>query len=351
MDNPQIIIRMGSHAEKEYILKLGKKFDGIIVGGNMVEATAGATSSLLGRKLNIPYYIDPMTYVFGCDLEGIKAERTIEKKKQNVIKGSYQKLASELGEVFKKALVNDAALQPSDFSDDVVNKVCQNVVNFQCDRLRREFMKDKEYKEYAESIASPKAVFAPYFFIDSDEWFDLFFKLSISTAILKQDTPVHSVLCTTQNKLLETDFINRVVEDLPKTGVKGIWLWFSKFDEWEAQETHLSAFKNLVKRLSEEGLEVYNRHGGYFSLALNKFGMTGISHAVGYGEKKDAEQTKGAPNAPIVRYYLPDMCKRYGVPEIEYCFDGLGIKTPDDFYREICNCIICKGVIKVSIRI
>ena len=68
MDKPQLIIRMGSHAEKDYILKLGKQFDGIIIGANIVEATAGATASLVGQKLKIPYYIDPMTYVFGCDL-------------------------------------------------------------------------------------------------------------------------------------------------------------------------------------------------------------------------------------------------------------------------------------------
>ena len=161
--------------------------------------------------------------------------------------------------------------------------------------------------------------------------------------------PVHSVLCADYEMLIDSSFIKDVATEIPKTGVNGVWLWFSKFDEWEVQEKYLRAFKSLVEQLSEKGLEVYNRHGGYFSLALNKFGMKGISHGVGYGEKKDVQQIKGPPNAPIVRYYLPDMYKRFGVPDIEACLDGLNITTPEDFHEKICGCVICKGVVKNSI--
>ena len=149
--------------------------------------------------------------------------------------------------------------------------------------------------------------------------------------------------------LTEKTFIDRAIAEIPATGINGVWLWFSNFDEWTVKEEYLIAFKSLVKQLSEKGLEVYNRHGGYFSLALNKFGMNGISHAVGYGEKKDVLQVKGPPNAPIVRYYLPDMYKRFGIPDIEACLDGLGITTPQDFHEKICGCVICKGVVKDSI--
>jgi len=42
---------------------------------------------------------------------------------------------------------------------------------------------------------------------------------------------------------------------------------------------------------------------------------------------------------------LPDFHKRLGVPAIQRCFDGLKIKTPDDFHVKICDCVVCKGVV------
>lgn len=352
MDNmPQLIIRMGSHAEKEYILKLSKQFDGIIIGANIVEATPCATASLVGERLKIPYYIDPMTYVFGCDLEGIKSERKIKGKKKpvKVYKRAYERLAPELGDIFSKALEKKIPVIPKDFTSTVLMQVCQKVTDYQLTRLQKEFENDDEYKKYAELIQPPKSVFSPYFFIRSKEWFDLFISLSTTTAEIKPRVPVYSVLCADYKMLIEQSFIDRTTAEIPETGVNGVWLWFSNFDEWIVQEKYLRAFKSLVEQLSKKGLEVYNRHGGYFSLALNKFGMKGISHGVGYGEKKDVQQIKGPPSSPIVRYYLPDMYKRFGVPDIETCLDGLNITTPTDFHEKICDCVICNGVVKNSI--
>ena len=346
---PQLIIRMGSHAEKDYLLKLSKQFDGIIVGANIVEATAGATASLVGRRLKTPYYIDPMTYVFGCDLNEIRSEQKRKKKTVVDYKRAYKRLAPELGDIFSNTLKNNMPIAPRDFTSTVLKQVCQNVIDYQLKRLHTEFEKDEEYKEYAESIPKPAGVFSPYFLIRSKEWFDLFLSLSKTTSEIKPGPPVYSVLCADYELLIDKAFIDKVIVETPKTGINGVWLWFSNFDEWIVREKYLSAFKNLVEQLSKKGLKVYNRHGGYFSLALNKFGMNGISHGVGYGEKKDVLQIKGPPNAPIVNYYLLDMYKRFDVPDIETCLGGLNIKTPEDFHEKICDCVVCRGVVKNSI--
>jgi len=354
MDNtPQIIIRMGSHAEKEYILKLkNKAFDGIIIGANIVEATAGATASLVGKKLNMPYYIDPMTYVFGCDLDGIRTER----KKKGVKKGeteisykrSYESLANKFGTFFSGILESRTPVAPDNFPFSSIKSICQNVIDYQLNRIREEFIKDDDYKEYASSINNPACVFSPYFYIpyDYNDSLSLFLKLSETSANINPRVPVHSVLCADPGLLNNKSFIDEVVNKIPKTKIDGVWLWFSNFDEYEADEDSLRNFKDLVKRLSQNNLQIYNRHGGYFSLILNKIGMSGISHSIGYGEKKDVNQIKGPPNAPVVYYYLPDIYKRYGVDAIERCLPDLGIKTPEEFHESICGCIICKGVIK-----
>jgi hypothetical protein len=258
-------------------------------------------------------------------------------------------LASELGDIFSNTLKINIPIIPENFTSTASKQVCQKVVDYQLKRLRKELEKDDEYKKYAESIQPPKGVFSPYFFIRSNDWFNLFLSLSKTTADIKPGPPVYSFLCADYEMLIDTSFINKAVAEIPKTGVNGVWLWFSNFDEWIVQEEYLRAFKNLVEQLNEKGLEVYNRHGGYFSLALNKFGMKGISHGVGYGEKKDVLQIKGPPNAPVVHYYLPDIYKKLNTIEIERCFEDLNITTPKDFYKKICDCVICKGVVKNGI--
>ena len=46
---PRVILRMGTHAEKEYFEKTLRLFDGLALNANLVEATPGATASLLVR--------------------------------------------------------------------------------------------------------------------------------------------------------------------------------------------------------------------------------------------------------------------------------------------------------------
>ena len=89
-------------------------------------------------------------------------------------------------------------------------------------------------------------------------------------------------------------------------------------------------------------------HGGLFSLLLSKYGMTGISHGIGYGEQKNVVPVIGQ-SIPMVRYYLPPLARRLGVPTIEHAFNALGIKTPSDFHERVCDCAVCKGIVSTSL--
>ena len=56
--NPSVVLRLGSHAEKDYFFKKIELWDGLMVGENLVEAAPVATSSMVfkfaGRKHEIP---------------------------------------------------------------------------------------------------------------------------------------------------------------------------------------------------------------------------------------------------------------------------------------------------------
>ena len=361
---PHVVIRLGSHAEKEYIVKLDRFLDGIIVGANLFEATPGATASLLlkvgARRTRL--YVDPMTYAFGAyfdpkigqiqkDLDWIKSDQT---RTQNGIKTtirdfkrSYRALSQELGAPLTSAVVNSEAVSPNELQDpNVRNSFCLSVVQYQLNRMNEELERDEELRDHIEDAPRPAAVFAPYFYIEpsnSSDWLDANLSMMETTAIFDLDVPVHGILCADSSHLTDESTMRRLRNELPKTGISGIWLWFSGFYEDGAEEISLKSYKMLVEALSKR-LEVHAMHGGLFSLLLGKLGMTGISHGVGYGEQKNVIPVIGQ-SIPMVRYYLPPLARRLGVPDIERAFDAMAIKTPEDFHTRICNCAVCKGIV------
>lgn len=364
---PNVIIRMGSHAEKDYVLKTAPLMDGIAVGANLMEATPGATSSLLfklsGPRVDTPYYIDPMTYAFGpyfdrepgvtrVDLDWIKSFKKQGSGRVRTFKKSYLSLAEKLGSVFQIAIEEEEALTPDSLAnEDILKDVCTNVIDYQLNCVESVFAADDEFKHYFDKIPSPKAVFAPYFYIEpsnAGEWTQLALRLSSKSVDLYPKENVHSIICVDESFLEDRAFISQLIAEIPKTKVKGVWFWFSRLHEDKASSHQLGALRELTESLSEH-LEVYNLHGGFYSLALCKHGMNGISHGVGYGEQKDVVPVVGQ-STPTVNYYMPPVHRRLSVPNIERTFDDLGIKIPSDFHETICNCVVCKGVIKTDLN-
>ena len=231
-----------------------------------------------------------------------------------------------------------------------IRALCEATLRYQVTRVRDEFEADPEFRDVAADIPSPGALFAPYFYIAPD---DLegglrFFSACAETAVsLKQSGPVHAVLCTDVSSLDSQEFLGNAVARIKDSGVSGVWLWFSRFYEEAASTPMLQEFRRFVEELSQH-VSVFNMHGSYLSLALSRFGMSGISHGVGYGEQKDVIPVIGQ-STPTVRYYLPDLKRRLGVPQIERALSNVGVKSTDDFFDKICGCVICRGVLGDSL--
>lgn len=366
---PKVILRIGSHAEKEYFEKLARNLDGLMFGANLLEITPAATCSLvfsLAAKRagdGLEYYVDPMTYCFGPyidpatgrrrnDLEVIKSERGEtrgSKIKVKSVKDSYMTLAGQLGEIFNAA-VNDGksckAIDPITMSNIDRDRLCKGVIKYQISRIAAILSEDELMKAEFTADCKPAAVFAPYFYVH-ESWARDGLEASIDligrTVALQPSVPVHAILCVCNSVLSNKEQVQYLVSELLKTNVKGVWLWFDGFDELSAPLEKLIAFREIVLGLRDK-MEIYNLHGGYFSLLLVHDGLSGISHGVGYGEQKPVAQVIGAA-APTVRYYLPAIKKRVGVPDIQRSYSEAGITTAEDFYDKVCNCQICKGVI------
>jgi hypothetical protein len=369
----KVMLRLGTHAEKDYLTKTIQFFDGLLFGSNLVEATPGATASLMfrfcGKRMQRPYYIDPMTYAFGAyvddsgktrtDLDWIKSEQKDPSAKRGDkhaktvrrFKKSYVGLANAMGTPFKDALKRKSAVNWEDFeAKNSAEACCKAIGEYQFDRLATEFAEDEELSQHKEHIPRPAAILAPYFYIEpsqSKKWAELVMRLAKVTCAVETRLPVHAVICVDATFLEKESFVSYLEKELPKTGVAGVWLWFSALSEDKASKAQLLALRSLVENLGAS-MQVFNMHGGFYSLALSKFGLSGVSHGVGYGEQKDVLPVIGQ-STPMVRYYLPDVHKRFGVPQIQRCFEELKIRKPADFYEQVCDCVICKGVVSDSI--
>jgi hypothetical protein len=365
---PKIVLRIGSHAEKEYFEKLAKSLDSIMFGGNLLEITPAATSSFLfllkarraGRP--IPYYLDPMTYCFGpyidpsrgeirLDLDSLKSDKLVargSKKRKRSIKDSYQCLASALGSTFEKAVGDGSkcnAINITSVEGELRDEMCREVLAYQWERVATILSEDELLSEFAHE-ARPAALFAPYFFVSpswSESGLNVAADLASRAVRLGYAGPVHTVFCGAAELLDSRDYVERLAVALRSSGVSGVWLWFDGFDEFAASEARLVNFRVLVTALATS-VEVYNLHGGYFSLMLAHDGLTGISHGVGYGERKPVAQVIGAA-APTVRYYLPPIRMRIGIPELQLSLQEAGINSERDFFAKVCDCQICRGVL------
>jgi len=365
---PKVVLRLGSHAEKEYFEMLAGSLDGFMFGGNLLEITPAATASLIfalrqRAKKNLPYYLDPMTYCFGpyidpdtrtkrVDLESLKSERLESrgsKRKVKSVKDSYADLAERLGNAFRTAVGDGkscTAIDVSVIAPENRDEMCRTVVRYQLERVREIISEDDLLKAEFGDDCGPAAVFAPYFFIH-EKWANQAIPDALDliqrTVRLKSSAPAHAILCTSEAILGSPSHLKALSDGLKRTGVAGVWLWFDGFDELETSADRAVALRSFIRELAGH-MAVFNLHGGYFSMLLAHDGLTGVSHGVGYGERKPVAQVIGAA-APTVRYYLPAIHKRVGVAEIQRCYPNVGIASKQDFLDKVCSCQICKGVI------
>jgi hypothetical protein len=371
---PKVILRIGSHAEKEYFKNFATKLDGLLFGGNLLEITPAATCSLIlqlrtkAKTRQVPFYIDPMTYCFGAyvdletdrirtDLDALKSDQ-LEKRgdptRVRRVKESYSSLSNELGTAFQVAVGDGrscSALDPAQLSRGEQIKLCTGVVKYQLERITNILNEDEFLKNALGDTIKPAAVFAPYFYVH-DKWasagITTALQLASITAELKPGVPVHAILCTTRSVLRSSSVISQLSRELPKTGIAGIWLWIDGLDEVnDPSFDDLTALRTLVRAMKGK-LEVVNLHGGYFSMLLCHDGMTGISHGVGYGEQKQVAQIIG-PAAPAVRYYLPPIAKRVGVPDVQRSFEEAKVRSVADFHARVCDCSVCKRVLSAGL--
>jgi hypothetical protein len=361
MPPSKLYVRLGSHAEKDYLLKTAKLFSGVILGANLVESTPGASVSLAWRymgNLGREFAIDPITYVFGLDLSYITSETndktsSVKGAKKTGLKKSFVSLAKQLGGIVEETVLNQGrSLRSTDFSSqNSITELCESVLRYQRDRMRVFCEVDPQLSEVADVCREPSFYLSPYFYVEGSKsgWSDVTRSLITTFGTLESSVPRYGVLVIARALLQDRDWLLGMARHIADSGCDGCWIWISTFREETVTEAEIANLLLVVQLFEDVGKPIMNLHGGYLSILLSKFGMVGLSHGIGYGESKDVLPVSGGA-VPTVTYHYPPLHVRAPIVEIDRSLSALNIFTAEDFHAKVCDCAICVGILKGNLK-
>ena len=289
-------------AVTQVLSDLASKYYGIAVSAQILSYTPTSVVQLL-NTIKKPFFIDPMTFVFGRDIESISKDGKVRK--------SYRQLADHYGSTFKKCISGDR-LTPSDFKetaikldDSLINEVCTKVLDFQRERckIKTSFPKYEKLlkKGFDLSPVSCSFLVAPYFFAETRnaEWYRISLRFAEQARRMKGGEELYPVICISRDVLWDIAEIRDIVQDY--RGFDGYLIWVNDLDEEDVRSNELTGLKALVSGLAVHNRPVYSLYGGYLFDLMGKFGLTGYSSGICYGESRSVDAKGGGAGN---RYYV-----------------------------------------------
>jgi hypothetical protein len=333
------LIRLGTHAEQEYVLRGRPFFDALLLNANLVEATKSAISVLVTR-LQKPYYIDPVTYGYGLDPRLLLSRGAPGSGKA---KRTFVALASAFG--LDPVFVGAHPLEPAFFDDpSALRDFVSNVLEYQRTVLTTALSEDAAFitSDIADRVAliRPQSTIAPYFVDDFSSAWRTTNRRILEVAETLRPTGYGSTIAIDSRGLGPQNLVE-VASAYSEGSADTTFLWLADFDEHSAHTTMLRAYASLVELLANQGKNVIGSYGGFFSLLLAFRGLAGSCHGIGYGDKRDVEPVVGG-GLPPARYYLPPVRDSIALGDLPLVALDL---SPEEFRARVCGCTICDGLL------
>lgn len=317
--------------EKELLKNNETLYNGLIISAHVAEYYNKSISIFLENSKK-PFFIDPVTYVFARNPKFIK--------KNGKLKKSYMKLAAKYGNLIQE-IAGKGQLQPHIFKDiSVKEEICKQVLKFQKEYIGEvskplsKYFKILDREEIKPN--GPLFLVPPYFYVESieDNWYEINLELAKSSLKFKDSYKIYPVIFISQDMLEDKESIDIIIEDYKN--FEGCLVWVSGFNEMKASIEVLNGFLSLISGLSQDGKKVYSLYGGYFSALVSKFGLTGFSNGICYGESKNVDMSGGG--APPIRFYVHQIKSKAMEADSR------------DFFTEFedediqCKCDVCKKI-------
>lgn len=341
------IIRLGTHAEKDYLTRAYAWFDEIALNANLVEGTASSLGVFLNelRDKDKGYFIDPVTYAFALSPNYLMRGSAGQISRSN-LKRTFTGLAERYGSVVNQH-AGQRPLEPSHLASEAAqHELCQRVLDYERDRLNEAVSRSVDFLMMDTEIEPliPTRFIAPYFHLSGDlEWLPI--NIALANRACDTEPATWVVVCLDSLLLDSTPTIDNLVSEYGSLGTPGYLLWATDLEEERATEGQIRGLQQLIRGLSQDGAkQVINMFGGYFSCLLADYGLTGISHGVGYGEKRDIIPVLGG-GLPPAKYYLPAIHQHIRMDQ----FAAIASQLDDNSFSCVCDCTICRGLLRQGV--
>ena len=306
--------------DQKSVRELTGAYDGLIVPGTVAafqrEGTGGFVLSLSATPDSPPYVIDPRFPLFQQSLEDPKK--------------SHEALAELLG---APNLVRADEPVPSDFTDELIQRIAQKWVEFNTSYESRQAAKFKKYADRLDEAVDedqakgPSAIIAPYLVSQNEDWWDVSKQLMAATvAAAPRGLDVLRVVGCSHAEELDLR--------LADAGDDRLIVWVSGLEELEVLPSQLADYGRSIQAATQRGQSCFALYGGFFSVILAAMGLKGACHGIGYGEHRSwPELHQSGP--PPSRYYAPRF-HRYIGQDLAY---QLWSRDAD---LTACDCEICE---------
>jgi hypothetical protein len=301
----------------EAMLGFRDSYDVLVIPGTTATVAPFASGSL-ASGVNRPYVVDPRSWLFQLGL-----------RTPNGVLAKHMDLAREHGSELADIIQNGALTPDHIRNNELLSDFVNGMLDFQ--KSLRNARDRKRLARVALRLAAmgeemprtleqptPFVLVPPYFSCstsipgtanDESSWFEANVAMAEMAAQRKGDMRVCPVVAVSRRML--TQERDRVINAYSHSGYDGYFVLVDSLKENSARELELFGLRELVRELSTRySLPVMNLAGGYFSLLLYRFGMTGVCHAPGYGENRTITG-RGAGGSKDggarARYYVPGL--------------------------------------------
>jgi hypothetical protein len=347
---PHHFMRLGIHSEQQYFgAGFRDCYDAVVLNGNLVAYTLDGVCSFMSSVLNDKaYFIDPITHAFGHDPLYISRQQPGGDRE---VRPAIAELAREYGQPVG-AIVGIRPIEPDDFVGPARTEFTGRVLDFQRGILERGFADAGTAKYFSDSHKHlPCLLVAPYFYMGSNSlprWIDLNLDLARVACEIEKVLPVFAEVLIANDAFIDRDARSLVLEKYRESPATGIVLWVESFSEHSASKAVLKGYRDFVSELAKSGKQVIVMYGGFYSVMLQKHGVTGVCHGPGYGESREVTPVGGGMPKP--NFYYPDMHTRLSFAQVAFALRRQGIRSVEQYFRDVCDCDMCKQVIGPDFR-
>ncbi|MBV9193883.1 MAG: hypothetical protein JO168_07025 [Solirubrobacterales bacterium] len=309
--------------DQQTLRDLAGRFSGLVVPGTIAayqqRGTGGFVLSLSATQAAAPYVIDSRFPLF--------QQRLIAPKR------SHYALADLFG--YPDLIERRTAPRPGDFATEPLLDMAQRWVEFndayhsaQGAAFEKYARRLEEPIPQPENIQRPERILAPYFMCDGrdDDWWQHSKTFWEATREAASERAARVVAAKSVNAL--SDLIDDTSED-------ELVIWVSGLDEVAAGYRELRTYAIALERAAQRGVRLFALYGGFYHVLMRRFGLSGLSHGIGFGEYRVWEELPQS-GPPPARYYLR-RAHRYVPQDLA---NALALRDPS---LTACPCPDCEG--------